>query len=64
MKLDQIKTIHIVNFLDSLTKDGARKGYRKGKLSTGTIEINHRVLKIFFQEQLNGSYSNKILFQV
>lgn len=48
MKLDQIKTIHIVNFLDSLTKDGARKGYRKGKLSTGTIEINHRVLKNIF----------------
>ncbi|MBA9084357.1 hypothetical protein FHR92_000811 [Fontibacillus solani] len=48
LKLDQIKTIHIVTFLDSLTKDGARLGYRKGNLSTGTIEINHRVLKNVF----------------
>jgi len=48
LKLDQIKTIHIVSFLDSLTKDGARQGYRKGNLSTGTIEINHRVLKNIF----------------
>lgn len=48
MKLDQIKTIHIVSFLDSLTKDGARQGFRKGKLASGTIEINHRVLKNIF----------------
>ncbi|WP_312894945.1 site-specific integrase [Paenibacillus eucommiae] len=43
-----MKTIHIVSFLDSLTKDGARQGFRKGNLSTGTIEINHRVLKNIF----------------
>jgi len=48
LKLEQIKTIHIVSFLDSLTKDGARQGYRKGNLSAGTIEINHRVLKNIF----------------
>lgn len=63
-KLDQIKTIHIVSFLDSLTADGARKGFRKGNLSTGSIEINHRVLKIYFQERSNGNYSNRIQFQV
>jgi integrase len=48
LKLEQIKTIHIVSFLDSLTKDGARQGYRKGNLSAGSIEINHRVLKNIF----------------
>ena len=48
LKLDQIKTIHIVSFLDSLTNYGSRKGYREGNLSTGSIEINHRVLKNIF----------------
>lgn len=48
LRLDQIKPIHILSFLDSLTADEARLGYRKGKLSTGTIEINHRVLKNIF----------------
>jgi integrase len=48
LKLDQIKTMHIVSFLDSLTKAGARQGYRKGNLAAGTIEINHRVLKNIF----------------
>jgi integrase len=48
LRLDQIKTIHILSFLDSLTKDGARQGYRKGNLADGTIEINHRVLKNIF----------------
>jgi integrase len=48
LRLDQIKPLHIVSFLDSLSKEGTRLGYRKGDLSTGTIEINHRILKNIF----------------
>ncbi|MGG4143883.1 site-specific integrase [Paenibacillus algorifonticola] len=46
--IDQIKPLHIVSFIDSLSNEGARLGFRKGDLSTGTIEINHRVLKNIF----------------
>lgn len=48
LRIDQIKPLHIVSFLESLSKDGARLGFRKGNLSSGTIEINHRVLKNIF----------------
>ncbi|MDR6884323.1 site-specific integrase [Bacillus sp. 3255] len=48
LRLDQIKPLHIVSFLDALSKEGARLGYRKGNLASGTIEINHRVLKNIF----------------
>lgn len=37
-----------MSFLDSLSQEGKRLGYKKGNLSTGTIEINHRVLKNIF----------------
>jgi integrase len=48
LRIDQITTFHIVNFIDSLTKKGARQGFRKGDLSTGTIEMHHRVIKNVF----------------
>jgi integrase len=48
MRIDQIKPLHVLSFIDSLSKKGARLGFRKGDLSTGTIEINHRVLKNIF----------------
>lgn len=48
LRIDQIKPLHIVSFIYSLTKAGSRMGFRKGDLSTGTIEINHRVLKNIF----------------
>ncbi|MGO4344536.1 tyrosine-type recombinase/integrase [Paenibacillus sp. MCAF9] len=48
LRIDQIKTLHIVSFIDSLAIDGARQGFRKGNLSSGTIEINHRILKNIF----------------
>ncbi|MED1872066.1 site-specific integrase [Brevibacillus borstelensis] len=48
LRLDQIKPLHIISFMDSLTKEGALLGYRKGSLSTGSIEYVHRVLKNIF----------------
>ncbi|WP_245605575.1 N-terminal phage integrase SAM-like domain-containing protein [Thermicanus aegyptius] len=47
-QLDQIKPLHIVDFLESLGKEGSRKDDRAGTLSNGTIEMNHRVLKNIF----------------
>lgn len=48
MRLDQIKPLHIVTFMDSLSREGARLGLRNGNLPTGTIEVIHRVLKNIF----------------
>ncbi|XID90468.1 tyrosine-type recombinase/integrase [Paenibacillaceae bacterium WGS1546] len=47
-QLDQIHPLHIVDFLESLGKEGSRKDTKSGVLSSGTIEINHRVLKNIF----------------
>ncbi|NTZ20957.1 site-specific integrase [Paenibacillus sp. JMULE4] len=48
LQLDQIKPLHIVDFLDSLGKEGSRKDDKAGALSSGTIQMNHRVLKNIF----------------
>ncbi|MBB3111954.1 integrase [Paenibacillus phyllosphaerae] len=48
MRIDQIKPLHIIRFLDSLDKDNSRLGFREGRLSSGSIEIVHRVLKNIF----------------
>lgn len=48
LQLDQIKPLHIVDFLDSLGKEGSRKDNKAGILSSGTIQMNHRVLKNIF----------------
>lgn len=45
MKLDEIKTFHIVNFFDELKKPGARKDGRGKYLSGGTRAYIYRVLK-------------------
>ncbi|MGD9678392.1 MAG: tyrosine-type recombinase/integrase [Vulcanibacillus sp.] len=47
-RLDQIKTFHIVSFLDELSKPGARKDGRGETLSGGTLESIYRVLKNIF----------------
>ncbi|MEO3946203.1 site-specific integrase [Gorillibacterium sp. CAU 1737] len=49
LRIDQIKTMHIVSFINSLSDEGKRLGFRKGNLSAGTIEINHRILKNIFK---------------
>ncbi|MDE5167664.1 tyrosine-type recombinase/integrase [Paenibacillus larvae] len=43
--LGEIKTVHLLTFIDSLSKPGARKDGKEGRLSNGTIEYTHRVLK-------------------
>lgn len=48
LQLDQIKPLHIVDFLDSLGNEGSRKDNKAGALSSGTIQMNHRVLKNIF----------------
>ncbi|MNW41398.1 Transposase [compost metagenome] len=48
MKLEDIKPLHIVNFLETLSQDGGRGDKKKGGLASGTIQINHRILKNIF----------------
>lgn len=45
MRLDQIKTKHIIDFLDDLKKPGARKDGNKEPLASGTIVVIYRALK-------------------
>ncbi|GED03807.1 hypothetical protein [Bacillus atrophaeus] len=44
-RLDQIKTMHIVDFMDSLEKDGIRKDGKSGGLSSSTRYDVFKVLK-------------------
>ncbi|MCY7477649.1 tyrosine-type recombinase/integrase [Paenibacillus larvae] len=43
--LGDIKTLHVVTFIDDLGKPGARKDGKEGRLSNGTIQYIYRVLK-------------------
>jgi integrase len=45
MRLEDIKPLHIVDFLDKLEKEGSRRDKKSGGLASGTIEIQHRILK-------------------
>lgn len=45
-RMDQIKPLHIINLLKTLAQPGVKRG--GGSLSTGTIEIIHRVIKNIF----------------
>lgn len=45
IKLEDIKPLHIINFLDSLGRDSARKDGKSGGLSSGSIQYHHRILK-------------------
>ncbi|NMM52034.1 site-specific integrase [Paenibacillus aquistagni] len=56
MRLDQIKTIHIINYLDTLNKGGARKDKKEGSLSSGTIQYHHRVLKNVFTRAVEWKF--------
>ncbi|QHT59339.1 site-specific integrase [Paenibacillus lycopersici] len=48
LQLDQIRPLHIVDFLESLGKEGSRKDDKAGTLSSGSIQMNHRILKNIF----------------
>jgi integrase len=47
-RMDQIKPLHIVQFENSLRKDGVRKDGKRGGLSEKTIMQHHRILSIIF----------------
>ncbi|GAB7387425.1 tyrosine-type recombinase/integrase [Bacillaceae bacterium] len=50
LRLDQIKTIHIVNFLDELHKPESRKDGQSKKLSGATILNIYKTLKSIFSK--------------
>lgn len=47
-KLNEIKPIHIIDFLDNLGEDGMRLDGKEGKLSSSTIEYHYRILNNIF----------------
>lgn len=48
LRLDQIRTIQLINLLDSLSKAGVRKDGREDTLASGTIQYIYRVIKNIF----------------
>jgi len=53
MKVDEIKPLHIADFLEKLGEEGASKKITKNdtkqELSSGSIELAHRILKNIFK---------------
>lgn len=48
LRLDEIKPLHILDYLQSLEQDGSRKDGKSGGLSSGTIQYDHKILKNIF----------------
>ncbi|MGG1661748.1 tyrosine-type recombinase/integrase [Brevibacillus sp. NRS-1366] len=48
LRLDQVKPLHVMDFLESLSKDNSRQDGKKGSLSSSSIQYHHRVLKNIF----------------
>lgn len=48
MRLDQVKTLHIVSFLTALSSPSARKDGQEKALSSSTIQYIYRVLRNIF----------------
>ncbi|HEU5139104.1 MAG TPA: site-specific integrase [Bacillales bacterium] len=49
MRLDEFNPIHIINFLDSLEQDGARKDGKPGGLASSTIHRHYAILRDIFK---------------
>ncbi|OLO35912.1 hypothetical protein BTR23_16340 [Alkalihalophilus pseudofirmus] len=49
LRIDQVNTFHILNFLDELQNDGVRGDNKEGGLSSGTIQYYHRILRNIFK---------------
>lgn len=47
--IKDIKPLHIVDYLDKLEKENSRGDNKSGGLSSGSIQINHRILKNIFK---------------
>ncbi len=54
LRLDQIKPVHLMDFLEGLEKE--RKDGKKGGLSVETIRYNHRVLKNIFSRAVEWEF--------
>ncbi|KGE16633.1 site-specific integrase [Paenibacillus wynnii] len=52
MKLDAIKTLHLVDLMDRLST-GERKDGKEGTLSAGTVQYLHRVLRNIFSRAVD-----------
>lgn len=48
MKLEDIKPLHIVDFIEKLNRDGGRMDNKSGGLSSGSVQMAHRILKNIF----------------
>ncbi|MEC3613106.1 tyrosine-type recombinase/integrase [Bacillus velezensis] len=48
-KIDKIKSLHIVDFIDDLSKDGARKDGKPGGLGDQTIKDIFKILQALFK---------------
>ncbi|MCR4419963.1 MAG: tyrosine-type recombinase/integrase [Clostridia bacterium] len=48
LKLEQVKPLHLVEFYNSLRKEGARRDGRPGKLSEASVLYHHRVISSLF----------------
>ncbi|MGG3455163.1 tyrosine-type recombinase/integrase [Paenibacillus rhizolycopersici] len=59
MSIKDIKPLHIVDFLDKLEKENSRGDKKSGGLSSGTIEIDHRILKNIFKRAVEWRIINR-----
>jgi integrase len=53
LRLDEVKPIHVVSFLQSLEHDGVRKDGKEGGLSSTSIRFIHRILKDVFERAVD-----------
>ncbi|WP_240903745.1 tyrosine-type recombinase/integrase [Chengkuizengella sediminis] len=59
MRIDQIKPMHIITFLDNLSRSGARKDGKGEQLSSGTIEVIYRTIKNVLNRAKDWDLINK-----
>ncbi len=59
LPIKDIKPLHIVDFLDKLEMNNSRGDKKSGGLASGTIEINHRILKNIFKRAVEWRIINR-----
>lgn len=52
-RIDQVKPMHVISFLDNLSEDGMRNDGKEGKLSSATIQYYHRILRNIFKRAVD-----------
>ncbi|MEC0243267.1 hypothetical protein P4H66_25975 [Paenibacillus dokdonensis] len=61
MRIEDIKPLHIVDFLEKLTREGGRGDKKSGDLSSGSVQLVHRVLKNIFTRAIKWKVIKTIL---